>query len=130
VVVYRNAAQPVSFEGDAWLGYVPIRMPDTICVQERLPPGAAAVLINRSHTYKDLFMPIDPTEKRLFDATDGNSRIGDIVERQSPASQKQSLLDIARGFFERLWLYDQVVFDVSHQPEGNCVSIPGCASGG
>ena len=134
VVAYRtdnpDGAQQVSFNGDAWLGYVPIRMPDTICVQERLPPGAAAVLINRSHTYKDLFMPIDPTEKRLFDATDGNSRIGDIVERQSPASQKQSLLDIARGFFERLWLYDQVVFDVSHQPEGNCVSIPGCASGG
>ena len=29
--------QPISFAGDAWLGYVPIRMSDTICVQERLP---------------------------------------------------------------------------------------------
>jgi SAM-dependent methyltransferase len=35
--------------GHAWLGYVPIRAPDTICVQEKLPPSAAAVLINRSH---------------------------------------------------------------------------------
>ena len=46
-VVYRDDSpggpQPVSFAGDAWLGYVPLRMPDTICVQERLPPGAAAV---------------------------------------------------------------------------------------
>ena len=52
VVVYRDDdARPprrqVSFAGDAWRGYVPIRMPDTICVEEKLPPGAAAVLINR-----------------------------------------------------------------------------------
>jgi SAM-dependent methyltransferase len=132
VVAYRTdnpaGGQQVSFNGDAWLGYVPIRRPDTICVEERLPPGAAAVLINQSHTYPDLFMPIDPTEKRLFDATDGNIRIGDIVERQSPASQTQSLLGIARGFFERLWLYDQVVFDVS-QPGRNFVGIPCGARG-
>ncbi len=47
VIAYRDdspgGAQPISFAGDAWLGYVPLRMPDTICVQERLPPGAAAV---------------------------------------------------------------------------------------
>jgi SAM-dependent methyltransferase len=122
VVVYRNdnpdGAQPVSFDGDAWLGYVPIRMPETICVEERLPPGAAAVLINRSHTYKDLFMPIDPTEKLLLDATDGTRSIGAIVERQAPSTKKQSRLNIARGFFERLWLYDQVMFDVSQLPKG------------
>ena len=63
---------------------MPIRLPDTICVQERLPPGAAAVLINRSHTFKDLFMPIDSTEKSLFDAIDGNRSIGDIVEEKLP----------------------------------------------
>ena len=43
VVAYRDdgpgGAQPISFAGDAWRGYVPIRMPDTICVQERLPPA-------------------------------------------------------------------------------------------
>ena len=105
--------QPVSFAGDAWLGYVPIRMSDTICVQERLPPGAAAVLINQTHTYRDLFMPIDATEKRLFDAIDGNRRIGDIVERTLPSSPQGPQLDMARTFFERLWWYDQVVFDTS-----------------
>ena len=43
VIAYRDdspgGAQRISFAGDAWLGYVPLRMPDTICVQERLPPG-------------------------------------------------------------------------------------------
>ena len=53
----------VGFAGDAWLSYVPIRMPDTICVQERLPPGAAAVLINQNHTYTDLFMTIRRNRK-------------------------------------------------------------------
>ncbi len=129
MVVYRNDSpggpQPISFAGDAWLGYVPIRMPDTICIQEQLPPGAAAVLINQTHTYRDLFMPIDSTEKCLFDAIDGNRSIGDIVERTFSSSQKKPQLGIARTFFERLWCYDQVVFDASRQLGGN--STPAAA---
>jgi SAM-dependent methyltransferase len=112
-VIYRDdkpgSPQPVGFAGDAWQGYVPIRMPDTICVQERLPAGVAAVLINQTHTCKDLFMPIDSTQKRLFDAIDGDCTIDDIVARALPSSQRQSQLDMVRTFFERLWRYDQIV---------------------
>jgi len=107
VVLYRNDSpdrQLVSFAGDDWISYVPIRMPDTICIQERLPRGAAAVLINQNHTYRDLVMPIDSTEKSLFDAVDGNSSIGDIMQTLSSSQI------MARAFFERLWWYDQVVF--------------------
>jgi SAM-dependent methyltransferase len=122
VVAYRNdgpgGRQQVTFAGDAWLGYVPIRMSDTICVQERVPPGAAAVLINQSHTFRDLVLAIDSTEKGLFDAIDGDSSIGDIVERRLASSHNRSQLDMARSFFERLWWYDQVVFDASRQPRG------------
>jgi SAM-dependent methyltransferase len=113
MVLYRNDShdtQPVTFAGDTWLGYVPIRMSDTICVQERLPPGAAAVLINQNHIYRDLIMPIDSTEKRLFDAIDGKNSIGDIVQRTLPSSPTKSQLDMARTFFQRAWWYDQVVF--------------------
>ena len=117
MVAYRDGRpgdpQPVSFAGDAWLGYVPLRMPDTICVQERLPPCAAGVLINQTHAYRDLFIPIDSTEKRLFDAIDGSRSIGGIVEKTLPSSQTKSQLDLARTFFEKLWWYDQVVFDAS-----------------
>ena len=108
MALYRNDSpdlKRVTFGGDAWLTYVPIRMSDTICIQERLPPAAAAVLINQNHTYRDLVMPIDSTEKSLFDAIDGNSSIRDIVQRTLPSSQ-----NVARAFFERLWRYDQVVF--------------------
>lgn len=117
VILHRNDCpfnpQPVSFTGEAWLDYVPIRMSDTICVQERLPPGAAAVLINQTHTCKDLFMLINATEKRWFDAIDGIHRIGEIAQKMQPSSQKSMQLDMVRTFFERLWWYDQVVFDAS-----------------
>jgi hypothetical protein len=117
MVIHRDDGprrpQIVSFAGDVWLSYVPIRMPDTICVQERLPPGSAAVLINQSHTYRDLFIPINQTEKRWFDTIDGNRCIEDIVESTSSSPQQKTRLEIARAFFERLWWYDQVVFDAS-----------------
>jgi SAM-dependent methyltransferase len=113
VILYRDDSpspyQPVGFAGETCLNYVPIRMSETICVQERLPAKAAGVLINRNHTYTDLLMPIDAAEKRMFDAIDGNRTIGDISETTLPSSPP---LD-ARNFFERLWWYDQVVFDAS-----------------
>jgi SAM-dependent methyltransferase len=113
VIAYRNdsvgAPQQISFAGDAWLEYVPIRMSDTICVQDRLPPGAAAVLINQTHTYRDLFLPIGSTEKRLFDVIDGDRSIGDIADQTTN-------FEMARTFFERLWWHDQVVFDASQHP--------------
>jgi len=119
VVAYRDdspgAPQAIDFSGDAWPGYVPIRMADTICVQERLPAGAAAVLINRTHICTDLIMPIGAAEKRMFDAIDGKCSIGDIATRAVPPPGKESPLDLARAFFDRLWWYDQVVFDSSRQ---------------
>jgi len=114
MVAYRSDSagdpQRISFSGNAWLDYIPIRMSDTICVQDRLPPGATAVLINQTHTYTDLFLPIGVTEKRLFDAIDGNRRVGDIVEQTPSSSPQTTTLDVARTFFEQLWWHDQVVF--------------------
>jgi len=116
MVVYRNdclaVPQLIDFAGENWREYVPIRLPDTICFQERLPPGAAAVLINHSHSYRDLFMPINRTEKCWLDAVDGIACIDEIVDR-NPLSQGNPQIDMARAFFERLWWYDQVVFDIT-----------------
>jgi len=112
-VLYRDDRPPnftsVNFYG-GWLDYVPIRMPDTVCVQDHLPPAAAAVLINPTHTYRDLFLPITQVEKQLFDAIDGHNSIGGIVKRGLSLSGEPAHLDSARRFFERLWWHDQVVF--------------------
>jgi len=116
VIAYRNDApggsERISFAGEACLNYVPVRMPDTVCVRERLPPGAVAVLISQSHTYRDIYMPIDAAEMRLLDAIDGERSIGGIVDKALGSSDEASHLDIVRGFFERLWWHDQAVFYV------------------
>ena len=101
----RPNFQRIDFTGDEWPAYVPVRLPDTIVVQERLPPGAAAVLINQNHTFTDLYLPIDSRQKAMFDAVDGGRSIHEI------APQIESR-DAARTLFERLWRYDQVVFAV------------------
>lgn len=121
VIAYRadglHAPRAVDFGGDDWPRYVPIRMADTICVEERLPAGAAAVLINRTHTDKDLINPIDAAEKRMFDAMDGKSSIGEIARRVALSSRAESPLVLARAFFERIWWYDQAVFDTSRSAQ-------------
>jgi len=97
----------VRFDEDRYLGYVPIRLPWTICVQERLPPGAAGALLNQTHLFNDLYLIIDPLEKQIFDAVDGHRSIAEIVAGVKDARPR------ARSFFEQLWWYDQVVFDTS-----------------
>jgi SAM-dependent methyltransferase len=92
----------IDFGGDACLDAVPIRVPDTLCIQEKLPPGAAGVLINRAHAERDIYLPIDAAEKRLFDAIDGRSSVRDIAAAAPPG--------LAPALFERLWWHDQVVF--------------------
>ena len=37
---YPGGVPHISFAGQAWLDYVPIRVSDSVCVQEQLPPGA------------------------------------------------------------------------------------------
>jgi len=117
-IVYRDDRpgenRPIRFEDEGWRNYVPLRLSMTISVRERLPPGASAVLINRSHTYTDLYLPIDNEEKQLFDRIDGKRTIVEIVHQTWPREQQW---ERARTFFERLWQYDQVVFDASIQPE-------------
>lgn len=117
-VAYRNDrpadVQPIHFSGDAWPRYVPLRMPDTLSIQERLPAGAAAVLINQTHTSRDLFLPISADEKLLLDGIDGHRTTGYILEQAQLSMSEPSRLETARTFFERLWWQDQVVFDTSH----------------
>jgi SAM-dependent methyltransferase len=96
----------VTFDGDAWLGYAPVRAPDTIAVPDNRRPGAIAVLINRNHTYTDLVLPIDARQASMLAAIDGERTIAEIAG--PPANR-----DVARDFFQQLWRYDQVVFDTT-----------------
>jgi SAM-dependent methyltransferase len=111
VVAYRadrtSKGASINFDSDDWLGYVPIRLPDTLTVKdrERLPTGASAVLINRNHTHNDLYLPIDAREERWLAAVDGKSTIAEICGDSGER-------DVVRGFFQRLWNWDQVVLSL------------------
>ena len=87
-------------------------MAETICVGERLPEGATGVLINRTHAFRDIYLPITAEEKLMFDAIDGCRDIRAIVAGTTTPSS----LDAARDFFQRLWWHDQIVFDASGRP--------------
>jgi SAM-dependent methyltransferase len=93
---------------EEWGDAVPIRLPDTLVVEERLPPGAAAVLINRSHTFTDLVLPVNEKQKRLFEAIDERQTIGALVSQAGTDD-----VPAAYEFFTKLWQHDQVVFDTS-----------------
>jgi 2-polyprenyl-3-methyl-5-hydroxy-6-metoxy-1,4-benzoquinol methylase len=112
LVAYRDdrldESQPIRFDGDAWRAYVPLRLPWTLSIRDRVPPGSVAVLINRAHTYPDLALPIDAAQERLFAAIDGNRSIDEILRDTAGAGDGR-----ARGFIEQLWEYDQIVLDAT-----------------
>jgi len=63
--------------------------------------------LNRTHLFNDLFFSIGEEEKQMYDAIDGRRDVSEIIETVKGASP------LARDFFQKLWRYDQVVFDTS-----------------
>jgi len=118
---YRNdrssPSQPITFAGDRWREYVPIALPWTVCVRENLPPGNVAVLINPSHRFTDLILPINSLENRLLGAIDGKRNLAEILD--FVAVNGNNVRRAASSFFERLWQYDQIVFDASRPGEAS-----------
>jgi len=112
LIVHRSDANEgdvaVRLDQEGWLRYVPLRLPWTQLVQERSPAGAAGALLNRSHPYHDLILVLSAAEKRLFEAIDGHRSVAEIADH-APGMER----GLARTLFERLWWYDQVVFDTS-----------------
>src|SRR5260370_16255829 len=92
-IAYRDdrlgESQPITFDGDAWRGYVPLRLPLTLCIRDRVPPGSAAVLINRAHTYPDLALPIAAAQQRVVTAIDGHRSIDEILRIAAEAGGKE-----------------------------------------
>ena len=108
VIAYRSdntTRTTIDFSQGCWPQYIPIRLPDTICVEDGVPHGSVAVLINRTHTFRDIYLPITSVQKKMFDAIDGSRTIEEITSGSTQAA--------AGAFFELLWSCDQVVFDAT-----------------
>ena len=85
--------------------YVPILEPTVVIVEERLPPGAAAAVLNRAHQHTDIVLFVDQNEREALAAIDG-------------VAQQGSCVPIAPDLLERLWRHDLIVFDASASPTG------------
>ena len=86
-----------------------VRLPWALCVRDRAPPGYVAVLLNPAHEHRDLLLPINAWLERLLGAIDGQRSLGDIVQEYETRGGAHRALP----FFQRLWQYDQIVFDAS-----------------
>lgn len=80
--------------------WVPVPVPTAIAVEERLPPGVTAALINRAHTDTDLVLFADQRTCAVFRSIDGVRPI-------------DALGDGAPEVVERLWRHDLVVLDTT-----------------
>lgn len=108
-IIHRDDAPAdlaeIDFRDGAWLDCIPVRMAETVCVEEQLPPGTAGVLINRRHTDRDIYLPVDAAGREAYAAIDGRSSVRDLLSAHPPTDGSL--------FFERLWRHDQIVFDAS-----------------
>ena len=116
-VIYQESShddqQTVNFDHERWHEYIPVITPGSTSIGEKLPPGASAVLINQDHTYTDLFLPIDQTQKQIYDAIDGKLPIRQIIKSVFSSDAAEQNETATRDFFQRLGCYDHVVFNTT-----------------
>ncbi|MEM9061050.1 MAG: methyltransferase [Pseudomonadota bacterium] len=96
--------QDLAFGTDQSETMIPHRVATSVTVTERLPEGAAAVLINRAHSFTDLYLPVDAGQLAAFEAIDGTRSVADVVAGTVDP-------EAALAFLQTLWRYDQVVFE-------------------
>jgi len=110
-VTYRSdrtkERQPISFAGEQWRTYIPIRLPWSECIREGLSHGTVAVLINRAHKHPDLVLKINGWQFRLLHEVNGKQSLGEIARNSAKDEGR------VREFVQQLWHYDQIVFDAS-----------------
>lgn len=101
VIAHREdtSMQPLDWQAN-WGSFVPMIPATVVVVEDRLPPGKAAAVINRAHVDRDLVCFLDRDQVSVFRAIDGETSLGDITGADA-------------GFFEHLWLHDLVVVDAS-----------------
>lgn len=112
-VAYRDdrakTAQQVRFDGDHWRQLIPVRLPWIKVVREKLPAGSHAVLLNPVHKHRDLFLPVNAAEHRLFEQIDNKRTLGDIAQERETKDGVNRVSD----FFQTLWQHDLIVIDAS-----------------
>ncbi len=103
-VIVGPADEPPRGVADVEPSAVPLVDPAALAVDDtaRLPPGAAAALLNRSHTTPDIVLFVDAQELTWFRSIDGERSVGEH--------------GIDPAFVDRLCRHDLVVLDTTAGP--------------
>lgn len=102
LIAHRDDAslQPLDWSDGDSRSFVPIIPTTVIVVEDRLPPGKAAAVINQAHVDRDLVCFLDRDQLSVFRAIDGERSLEDIPGAEA-------------GFLEHLWMHDLVVVNAS-----------------
>ncbi|MGI9601516.1 MAG: class I SAM-dependent methyltransferase [Acidimicrobiales bacterium] len=96
----------VRWDDSTWTTYVPLVPSTATLIEERLPDGAAAAVLNRAHVDRDLVLFLDTDERDRFEAIDGTRPLGEIAGNDPT-------------LFEKLWWHDLVMVDASATSGGD-----------
>jgi hypothetical protein len=101
--------QALSFSGDDWQSYIPLRLADIVISRNR-PPGEAAVLANPSNSDPELALPVDELELQIFNAINSRRTIAEIISLVAgeQGQRPEAIHNRSRLLFEQLWWYDLV----------------------
>lgn len=104
LIAYRDDSPlpdpPIEWGTKNCNSYRPMVPSAVVVVEENLPPGMAAAIINRAHVDRDLVCFLTADELAVLSEIDGHTSLGSIPSATAT-------------LFERLWLQDLVMIDAS-----------------
>lgn len=104
LIAYRDDAPipdpPIAWDTDRWKGFVGLVPSTVIVIEEGVPQGMAAAVVNRAHVDRDLVCFLTASELSTFTAVNGATPLREIEGASA-------------NLFERLWLQDLVMIDAT-----------------
>ena len=99
----------VSFDGNEWEGYVPVRNPDVGVETESLPRGAVERLRWEAHQYPEIAVSLDATQAAVLDMIDDRMPVSDLMS-STGLGEADGGVEYVRTFLESMWRFDYLSF--------------------
>jgi hypothetical protein len=106
----------VSFAGQDWLSFIPIRNPGLEIDVGAYPGEGVARLSWAAHDDPAIALIVDEAQSRLFDAIDGARSIAQILAAVPPSVAEPE--QVARSFFHTMWCRDFAWFQIPSAEAG------------
>ena len=99
----------ISFDGNEWEGYVPVRNPHVGVETESLPQGAVARLRWEAHQYPEIAVSLDATQAAVLDMIDDCMTTSNLLS-VTGLGEADGGVEYVRTFLESMWRFDYLWF--------------------